>query len=86
MKPLRKALIPAGGFGTRMLPATKAVPKELLPIVDKPLIQFIVEEIVESGFEEVVLVTGRQKGSIEDHFDSMPELEDFLEAKAWVSS
>ena len=81
MKPLRKALIPAGGFGTRMLPATKAVPKELLPIVDKPLIQFIVEEIVESGFEEVVLVTGRQKGSIEDHFDSMPELEDFLEAK-----
>jgi UTP--glucose-1-phosphate uridylyltransferase len=81
VKPLRKALIPAGGFGTRLLPATKAVPKELLPIVDKPLIQFIVEELVESGFEELVLVTGRQKGSIEDHFDSMPELEGFLETK-----
>ena len=81
MKPLRKALVPAGGFGTRMLPATKAVPKELLPIVDKPLIQFIVEELVESGFEELVQVTGRQKGSIEDHFDSMPELEDLLAAK-----
>ncbi len=81
MKPLRKALVPAGGFGTRLLPATKAVPKELLPIVDKPLIQFIVEELVESGFEELVLVTGRQKGSIEDHFDSLPELEGFLERK-----
>jgi UTP--glucose-1-phosphate uridylyltransferase len=81
MKRLRKALIPAGGFGTRMLPATKAVPKELLPIVDKPLIQFIVEELVESGFEELVLVTGRQKGSIEDHFDCLPELEVFLETK-----
>ena len=81
MKPLRKALVPAGGFGTRLLPATKAVPKELLPIVDKPLIQFIVEELVESGFEELVLVTGRQKGSIEDHFDSLPELEGFLETK-----
>jgi UTP--glucose-1-phosphate uridylyltransferase len=81
MKRLRKALVPAGGFGTRMMPATKAVPKELLPIVDKPLIQFIVEELVESGFEELVLVTGRQKGSIEDHFDSMPELEDLLAAK-----
>ena len=81
MKQLRKALIPAGGFGTRLLPATKAVPKELLPIVDKPLIQFIVEELVASGFEELVLVTGRQKGSLEDHFDSMPELEDFLETK-----
>jgi UTP--glucose-1-phosphate uridylyltransferase len=81
MKTLRKALIPAGGFGTRLLPATKAVPKELLPIVDKPLIQFIVEELVESGFEELVLVTGRQKGSIEDHFDSLPELEGFLQTK-----
>ncbi len=81
MKKLRKALIPAGGFGTRLLPATKAVPKELLPIVDKPLVQFIVEELVESGFEELILVTGRQKGSIEDHFDSLPELENFLETK-----
>ena len=81
MARLRKALIPAGGFGTRLLPATKAVPKELLPIVDKPLVQFIVEELVASGFEELVLVTGRQKGSIEDHFDSLPELEGFLESK-----
>ena len=64
-----------------MLPATKVVPKELLPIVDKPLIQFIVEEIVESGIEEVILVTGREKGSIEDHFDSFTELELFLEKK-----
>ena len=81
MKRLRKALIPAGGFGTRLLPATKAVPNELLPSVDKPLIQFIVEELVESGFEELVLVTGRQKGCIEDHFDSLPELEGFLQTK-----
>jgi len=78
---VRKAVIPAGGFGTRMLPATKVVPKELLPIVDKPLIQFIVEEIVESGIEEVILITGREKGSIEDHFDSFTELELFLEKK-----
>jgi UTP--glucose-1-phosphate uridylyltransferase len=85
MKTLRKALIPAGGFGTRLLPATKAVPKELLPIVDKPLIQFIVEELVESGFEELVLVTGRQKSSIEDHFDSLPELEGFLQTKGKAS-
>ncbi len=79
MGKVRKAVIPAGGFGTRMLPATKVVPKELLPIVDKPLIQFIVEEIVESGIEEVILITGREKGSIEDHFDSFTELELFLE-------
>jgi UTP--glucose-1-phosphate uridylyltransferase len=78
---LHKALVPAGGFGTRLLPATKAVPKELLPIVDKPLIQFIVEELVGSGFDELVLVTGRQKGSIEDHFDSLPELEALLGQK-----
>jgi len=81
MKKVRKAIIPAGGFGTRMLPATKVVPKELLPVVDKPLIQFIVEEIAESGIEEVILVTGREKGSIEDHFDSFSELEHFLEKK-----
>jgi UTP--glucose-1-phosphate uridylyltransferase len=78
---VRKAVIPAGGFGTRMLPATKVVPKELLPVVDKPLIQFIIEEIVGSGIEEVILVTGREKGSIEDHFDSFTELELFLEKK-----
>jgi len=62
MKRVRKAIIPAGGFGTRMLPATKVVPKELLPVVDKPLIQFIVEEIAASGMEEVNLITGREKG------------------------
>jgi UTP--glucose-1-phosphate uridylyltransferase len=81
MGKVRKAIVPAGGFGTRMLPATKVVPKELLPVVDKPLIQFIVEEIAGSGIEEVVLITGREKGSIEDHFDSFTELELFLEKK-----
>jgi UTP--glucose-1-phosphate uridylyltransferase len=81
MKKVRKAIIPAGGFGTRLLPATKVVPKELLPVVDKPLIQFIVEEIVQAGIEEVILITGREKGSIEDHFDSFTELELFLEKK-----
>lgn len=81
MQKVRKAIIPAGGFGTRLLPATKVVPKELLPVVDKPLIQFIVEEVVGSGIEEVVLITGREKGSIEDHFDSFTELELFLEKK-----
>ena len=81
MRRVRKAIIPAGGFGTRMLPATKAVPKELLPVVDKPVIQFIVEEIALSGIEEVILITGREKGSIEDHFDTFAELETFLEKK-----
>jgi UTP--glucose-1-phosphate uridylyltransferase len=81
MKRVRKAIIPAGGFGTRLLPATKVVPKELLPVVDKPLIQFIVEEIAEAGIEEVILITGREKGSIEDHFDTFTELELFLEKK-----
>ncbi len=81
MKKVRKAIIPAGGFGTRMLPATKAVPKELLPVVDKPLIQYIVEEIAGSGIEEVILITGREKGSMEDHFDTFTELELFLEKK-----
>jgi UTP--glucose-1-phosphate uridylyltransferase len=81
MHKVRKAVIPAGGFGTRMLPATKVVPKELLPVVDKPLIQFIVEEVAASGIEEIILITGRQKGSIEDHFDSFTELELFLEKK-----
>jgi UTP--glucose-1-phosphate uridylyltransferase len=81
MSKVRKAIIPAGGFGTRMLPATKVVPKEFLPVVDKPLIQFIVEEIAASGIEEVILITGREKGSLEDHFDSFTELELFLEKK-----
>jgi len=77
----RKAVIPAAGLGTRFLPATKAIPKELLPIVDVPTIQYIVEEVVSSGLSEVVLVTGRGKGAIEDHFDASPELERFLEEK-----
>lgn len=78
---VKKAVIPAAGFGTRFLPATKAVPKELLPIVDKPTIQYIMEEVVSAGFEEVVLITGREKGSIEDHFDISIELENHLRKK-----
>jgi UTP--glucose-1-phosphate uridylyltransferase len=77
----RKAVIPAAGLGTRFLPATKAVPKEMLPIVDVPTIQYIVQEIVDSGLTEVVLVTGRGKSALEDHFDVSPELERFLEEK-----
>jgi UTP--glucose-1-phosphate uridylyltransferase len=77
----RKAVIPAAGLGTRFLPATKAIPKEMLPIVDVPTIQYIVQEVVDSGLTEVVLVTGRGKGAIEDHFDVSPELERFLEEK-----
>lgn len=78
---VKKAVIPAAGFGTRFLPATKAVPKELLPIVDKPTIQYIMEEVVSAGFEEVILITGREKGSIEDHFDISIELENHLKKK-----
>ena len=72
---VRKAVIPAAGLGTRVLPASKAMPKEMLPIVDKPTIQYIVEEAVASGIEDILLVTGRTKKSIEDHFDYCPELE-----------
>ena len=75
---VKKAIIPAAGLGTRFLPATKAVPKELLPIVDVPTLQYIVEEAVDSGIEQVVLVNGRGKGAIEDHFDIGYELEDVL--------
>lgn len=78
---IRKAVIPAAGFGTRFLPATKVVPKELLPIVDKPTIQYIMEEVVAAGIEEVILITGREKGSIEDHFDTSAELENHLRKK-----
>jgi len=78
---IKKALIPAAGFGTRFLPATKVVPKELLPIVDKPTIQYIMEEVVAAGIEEVILITGREKGSIEDHFDTSAELENHLRKK-----
>jgi UTP--glucose-1-phosphate uridylyltransferase len=77
----RKAVIPAAGLGTRFLPATKVVPKELLPIVDIPTIQYIVQEVVSSGLTDVILVTGHGKGAIEDHFDVSSELERFLEEK-----
>ena len=80
-KRVRKAVLPAAGLGTRFLPATKAQPKEMLPLVDKPLIQYVVEECVASGIENIIIVTGRGKNSIEDHFDSSPELEKFLESK-----
>jgi UTP--glucose-1-phosphate uridylyltransferase len=79
VKVVRKAVIPAAGFGTRMLPATKAVPKEMLPILNKPCIQYIVEEAVYSGIEEILIITGRTKKAIEDHFDRSPELELHLE-------
>ena len=75
---VRKAIIPAAGLGTRVLPATKAMPKEMLPIVDKPAIQFIVEEAVKSGIEDICIITNRGKGIIEDHFDRAPELEERL--------
>ena len=80
-QPLRKVVIPAAGLGTRFLPATKAVPKEMLPIVDTPTIQLIVEEAVRAGAQQVVVVNGRAKGSIEDHFDRSYELEDTLSRK-----
>ncbi|NTV91473.1 MAG: UTP--glucose-1-phosphate uridylyltransferase GalU [Clostridiales bacterium] len=78
---VRKAIIPAAGLGTRFLPATKAQPKEMLPIVDKPTIQYIVEEAIDSGIEDIMIVTGRGKRAIEDHFDKSYELEDTLRAK-----
>lgn len=78
MKKVRKAIIPAAGLGTRFLPATKAMPKEMLPIVDKPTIQYIVEEAVASGIEDIIIVTGKGKRSIEDHFDIAYELEQNL--------
>ncbi|MDA1476590.1 UTP--glucose-1-phosphate uridylyltransferase GalU [Bacillus changyiensis] len=81
MKKVRKAIIPAAGLGTRFLPATKAMPKEMLPIVDKPTIQYIIEEAVESGIEDIIIVTGKSKRAIEDHFDFSPELERNLEEK-----
>lgn len=75
MKPIRKAVFPVGGLGTRFLPATKAIPKEMLPVVDKPLIQYAVDEAREAGIEEIIFVTGRGKSAIEDHFDIAYELE-----------
>lgn len=80
-KRVRKAIIPAAGLGTRFLPATKAMPKEMLPIVDKPTIQYIVEEAIESGIEDIIIVTGKGKRAIEDHFDNYFELEQSLLSK-----
>jgi len=79
VKKIRKAVIPAAGFGTRFLPATKATPKEMLPIVDKPTIQYIVEEALASGIEEILIISGHAKRAIEDHFDTTPGLEQHLE-------
>lgn len=81
MKPIRKAVFPVAGLGTRFLPATKAMPKEMLPIVDKPLIQYAVEEAIAAGVTELIFITGRNKRAIEDHFDSIPELEQELAGK-----
>lgn len=78
---VKKAIIPAAGLGTRFLPATKATAKEMLPIIDKPTIQYIVEEAVDSGIEEILIITGKGKRSIEDHFDNAPELEQNLLSK-----
>lgn len=77
---ITKAVIPAAGLGTRVLPASKAIPKEMLPIVDKPAIQYIVEEAVAAGITDILIITGRGKGAIEDHFDRAPELEERLKA------
>ena len=81
MKKIKKAIIPAAGLGTRFLPATKAMPKEMLPIVDRPTIEYIVEEAIESGIEDIIIVTGKGKRAIEDHFDHNFELEENLRNK-----
>lgn len=81
MKKVRKAVIPAAGIGSRFLPATKAMPKEMLPILDKPTIQYIVEEAVAAGIEDIIIVTGKHKRAIEDHFDAQMELEHHLKSK-----
>ena len=78
---VKKAVLPVAGFGTRVLPATKAIPKEMLPVVDRPAIQYVVDEALEAGIEHIVFVTGRNKGAIEDYFDHSYELEDALVAK-----
>src|SRR2546428_1127195 len=84
VKRVRKAVLPAAGLGTGFRPATKEQPKEMLPVVDKPLIQYVVEECVASGIENIIIVTGKGKNAIEDHFDSAPELERFLEQRGKV--
>ncbi len=84
MNPIRKAVFPVAGLGTRFLPATKAMPKEMLPVVDKPLFEYEVEEAVKAGITDLIFITGKHKRAIEDHFDHMPELEAELEAKGKV--
>jgi len=81
IKPLRKAVFPVGGLGTRFLPATKAMPKEMLPVVDRPLIQYAVDEAIEAGIEQMIFVTGRGKSAIEDHFDIAYELETTMSSR-----
>ena len=81
LKQIKKAIIPAAGLGTRFLPATKAMPKEMLPILDKPTIQYIVEEAAKAGIEDIIIVTGKHKRAIEDHFDNQKELEMILQEK-----
>jgi UTP--glucose-1-phosphate uridylyltransferase len=81
MKPVRIAVLPVAGFGTRVLPATKTIPKEMLPVVDRPALQYVVDEAIEAGIEHFVFITGRQKSAIEDYFDSAYELEDALHRK-----
>ena len=81
MKPVRKAVFPVAGLGTRFLPATKAMPKEMLPVVDRPLIQYAVDEAVEAGIEQMIFVTGRGKSALEDHFDIAYELEATMAAR-----
>src|SRR5690606_8372488 len=78
---ITKAVIPAAGLGTRFLPATKAMPKEMLPVVDKPAIQYVVEEAVAAGLTDVLMITGRNKGALENHFDRVGELEAVLRSK-----
>ena len=79
---LNKVIIPIAGLGTRMLPATKAIPKEMLPIVNKPIIQYVVEEIIESGFKEIIFITHSSKSSVENHFDQSFELETILKKES----
>ena len=80
-KPIRKAVLPVAGLGTRFLPATKAIPKEMLTVVDRPILQYVVDEAREAGIEHFIFVTGRNKGVIEDHFDTAYELEDTLKRR-----
>lgn len=83
---VRKVVIPAAGLGTRFLPITKAQPKEMLPVVDKPVIQYVVEEAVKSGIDDIIIITGRNKRAIEDHFDRCIELEDKLSSSQDLTS